>query len=363
MPRVPVSILVRAATSADRNVAEEAQLCIGRLLRRAQRDLDADRRARTVARQLAELAEALDAQQAMFSPADDAWVFSTTRKVLRLANRIPPRHAPLVAVQCDAILAKTAAREAAAGRHVEKDADDSDPARQASAHEEMPVASAQGSRPQLHSSTVPDLTGIGEPSATGSVEASAEISAEEFINDPWRSSWSHPIFRMMPAKPIHEPPREAPKSPTTPSPADETPPLDLPTASAPLAELDSRELLRRWLEAEGGEVFPLEDELTRRGFGRLSERLVVQLFSADSADRLALVDDVLTEPGIDARPWLILLSEDSDADVRLLAVTIMATSNDAALVEKAWQVSIRDEDSRIARLAGRLRERRSGTPR
>jgi hypothetical protein len=39
----------------------------------------------------------------------------------------------------------------------------------------------------------------------------------------------------------------------------------------------------------------------------------------------------------------------------------MATSNDAALVEKAWQVSIRDEDSRIAGLAGRLRERRAET--
>jgi hypothetical protein len=126
-----------------------------------------------------------------------------------------------------------------------------------------------------------------------------------------------------------------------------------------MAGVDSRELLRRWLSAEGSEVFPLEQELTRRGFGRLSERLVEQLFSADLEDRLALVDCVLTEPGVDPRPWLMLLSDDANADVRLLAVTIMATSNDAVLVEKAWQVSIRDRDSRIAALAGRLRERRT----
>jgi hypothetical protein len=38
----------------------------------------------------------------------------------------------------------------------------------------------------------------------------------------------------------------------------------------------------------------------------------------------------------------------------------MATSNDAELIEKAWQAAIRDRDPRIADLAGRLRERRAG---
>ena len=51
---------------------------------------------------------------------------------------------------------------------------------------------------------------------------------------------------------------------------------------------------------------------------------------------------------------------DPDADVRLFAVTLMATSNNASLMEKAWQVAIRDHDPRIADLAGRLRERREG---
>jgi hypothetical protein len=37
----------------------------------------------------------------------------------------------------------------------------------------------------------------------------------------------------------------------------------------------------------------------------------------------------------------------------------MATSDDAMLIEKAWHVSIRDRDPRIAGLAGRLRERRN----
>jgi hypothetical protein len=361
MPRAPLSILVSAVTSADRAVAEQAKLSISKLLRRAQRQIEAGHRESSVARQLAELAASLDAQQAKFSAADDAWVSSTTHKILRLANEVPPRHTPLVALQCDSILAKIASRQAVDLDIVKKVASGGQPADRVRAHDEMPVASAHGSRAQVHHSALPALTGVADPAATSSVEATAEISGEESLNVPWQDGWSHPMFRMMPAKPIQAPAAEEPTSPTTPSPVDEMPPVDLPAAGPPLAELDSRELLRRWIDAEGGDVFPLEDELTRRGFGRLSQRLVEQLFSTDSADRLALIDDVLTEPGIDARPWLMLLSEDSEADVRLLAVTIMATSNDAALVEKAWQVSIRDEDSRIAGLAGRLRERRAET--
>jgi hypothetical protein len=134
-------------------------------------------------------------------------------------------------------------------------------------------------------------------------------------------------------------------------------------ATGALADDDSRELLARWLVASGGDVFPLEEELTRRGFGRLSARLVRQLFSDDPAERLRLVDDILTQPGVDARPWLILLADDSAADVRLLAVTIMATSDDPTLIEKAWQVAIHDRDPRIASLASRLRDRRDSAQR
>jgi hypothetical protein len=154
------------------------------------------------------------------------------------------------------------------------------------------------------------------------------------------------------------PAEESGPDPLPSTPVPKSAPADVQAGEPPLADVGARELLRRWLDAEGSNIFPLEQELTRRGFGRLSERLVQQLFSPAAEDRFRLVDDVLTAPGVDARPWLVLLSEDADADVRLLAVTIMATSNDAALVDQAWEVSIRDGDPRIAGLAERLRARR-----
>ncbi|MEO7404606.1 MAG: hypothetical protein ABIU95_13140 [Burkholderiales bacterium] len=122
----------------------------------------------------------------------------------------------------------------------------------------------------------------------------------------------------------------------------------------------TRQLLSRWLASKGEETQFVAHDLATRGFKRLPKRLVEQCLSNNVDDRLHLVDDVLKEPGVDARPWLILLSDDESAEVRLMVVTIMATSDDKTLVEKAWQVAIRDRDPRIADMASRLRERRGG---
>ena len=56
MPHPPAAVLVAAATTADRRVASEAQQAIIRVLRRAQRQLEAGRGEWSVARQLSELA-------------------------------------------------------------------------------------------------------------------------------------------------------------------------------------------------------------------------------------------------------------------------------------------------------------------
>lgn len=104
MPRPPIAILVSAATSTDRQVAEEAQHSIDRLLRRAQRRIEAKRGMKSVARQLTELAESLAAEQTRFAPSDYVWLNNATHKIVLLSNRVPEQHAPLVARQCDAIL-------------------------------------------------------------------------------------------------------------------------------------------------------------------------------------------------------------------------------------------------------------------
>jgi hypothetical protein len=364
IPRPPVQILVAAATSADLEVAEEAKLSISKLLRQAQRQIQSEQRVGAVARQLADLAESLAAQKSVFSTADYSWLSSTTRKVLRLANQIQPRHAPLVAAHCDAVLAAIASNEALNREIVGTEPEDQESfigeeAMIDSGRQSLQAGFQSGGSTALGQGNGADATKPVHASVPARDAPPAEISARELIEAPWRASWSHPVFRMVPARPIITPPGE--DLPPAAAPMPEPPAKDSEAANSPLASIESRELLRRWVRAEGSTIYPLEQELTRRGFGRLSERLVQQLFSASPEDRLTLANSVLTEPGVDARPWLILLSEDSHADVRLAAVSIMATSNEAALVKQAWQVAIRDRDPRIAGLVERLRERQAST--
>jgi hypothetical protein len=126
---------------------------------------------------------------------------------------------------------------------------------------------------------------------------------------------------------------------------------------------NSRELLASWLTAKGNGQLALERELARRGLTPLSKEFVRPLLSDAIADRIQLVHNIMEVAGIDAKPWLTLLADDKEADVRLEAVTVMATSKDPELIEKAWQAALHDHDPRIASLAERLRDRHSGIQR
>jgi hypothetical protein len=189
-------------------------------------------------------------------------------------------------------------------------------------------------------------------------ESAAENPARETSNDgltldqlqlpiDLQPNWRTPIFNIPPTTPVETAAIDGESR------GDETSATSRDTPAA-----ETRVLFEQWLEATINDRPDIEEELVARGFVRPPMRLVKQYLSDDLATRLRIVDRVLTEPGVDARPWMMLLAEDEDPDVRLSAITAMATSDDKVLIEKAWQVAIRDRDPRIADLAGRLRERR-----
>jgi len=367
MPQPPVALLVCAAASSDRQVAEEAQLSINKLLLRLQRQIGNKRSLASASRQITALAQSLEERKHAFSSADYPWLANTTSRLLRLANRIPPPHSPAVAVLCDAILAAVMPSAASSATVVNHESDLASPTLGANvvsnARRDTHYATLQ-----VHSGSPLNKTVIREDDQTDqrpSIDPTPPPATDTSNLPRPDSAWYHPLLRILPATPIHPAPEGDRSRPTTPSVAKlvDEPIRHDSVGKGPYAHMDSRTLLHQWLQADGTAVLPIEQELTRRGFGRLTERLVRQLFTENCEERLRLVDDVLTEPGVDARPWLMLLAEDQNADVRLLAVTIMATSNDAALLEKAWQVSLHDRDPRVAGLAGRLRERREGLPR
>ncbi len=391
IPNPPLPVLVAAAASNEHETAGAAQVSIDRLLRRWQRDVESKKRYGTTASQLSELAKSLVETQAEFSDVDHAWLESTVRKTLRIANRFPPSRTPLVAVHCDAILTAIGAGrfparldelpgfddviaeksdgkalaqpESAPLPDAGEEASQNGNEKSQSANDVLTPYKSPSTESLLHSGddtagNLPDVARADDVHIQ--IDESAENGAPDSVSSRprffRRADGSPPIFRVLPAMPMNVLPKDGEAS-------DRVTPKPRPAAeggagasSDPLAGTDSRELLRTWLASANGDLQAIERELARRGFGKLSKILVTQFFSENPQDRIRLVDDVLAQPSGGSEAWLILLASDTDPDVRLFAVTFMATSNNAALVEKAWQAAIRDHDPRIADLAGRLRE-------
>jgi hypothetical protein len=342
MPHPPVSVLVAAAAVADRKVAYEAQQTITRLLRRAQQKIEAGRSAKSVSRQLTELARELADHRHVFPVADQAWLVSTTQRILHLANKMPRKHTPVVAANCDLILTSIpTATDNVAGADGPRDA----------AEQNSVTAAATADK---------NIKNANDPADK---VATPDAESTEAIIAPRRGDSSRPVIRMLPASPKNNRPQD-PTTPPTSSSHSAPPelPADVELIGKPLADAEVRALLEKWKNKGDGLTSLEKEQLKRRGFDRLPVNILQKLFSHPQ-DRLQLVDDVMREPGLNARPWLLLLADDPDADVRLAALTVMATSTDAALVEFAWQKVIHDRDPRVAALASRLRERRAASQR
>ena len=94
--------------------------------------------------------------------------------------------------------------------------------------------------------------------------------------------------------------------------------------------------------------------LKERGIGSEELSLASRLVAADAAERLELVDELKVLPARTARRWLRQLLTDKNADVRLKALTAMATTNDPELIGIAREVAVQDSDSRVTELAARI---------
>jgi hypothetical protein len=100
--------------------------------------------------------------------------------------------------------------------------------------------------------------------------------------------------------------------------------------------------------------------LTQRGLPREHLELAKQLADPDPAVRKSLVEILPRTAGLDARPWLLWLAHDDHPDVRLAAMSMLATSQDPNLCEQIERLARNDYDERIVALADRLLQRRTG---
>ena len=124
--------------------------------------------------------------------------------------------------------------------------------------------------------------------------------------------------------------------------------------TADLQRRSSNELLSRLARASFFEAGTIRAVLRERGFDDAELALMQRLVSPAAADRLRLVEDVSILPAASALRFLRLLLNDTNADVRLRALTALATTNAPNLSALARELALRDEDPRVSELASRL---------
>jgi len=121
-----------------------------------------------------------------------------------------------------------------------------------------------------------------------------------------------------------------------------------------LDELDDLEVMRQLHAVDRLRAHAARDELIRRGFDEFHLILAERLTDPDPAVRRELAEALPKLQGIDRGVWLMALAHDSDPDVRLAAVTIMATGGDANMTRWLRGIALEETDPRIQRQLQRM---------
>lgn len=131
-----------------------------------------------------------------------------------------------------------------------------------------------------------------------------------------------------------------------------------PGSAGQAANLGVDECFRRVHSARASEAREAEAELKRRGIDDRQMSIGRRLFDPDPLVRLALVRQLPEIPGIDASGWLLKMAADESGEVRLAAITLLATSNDPQILAEVEETARNDHDERVRRQAEVLARQR-----
>ena len=126
-----------------------------------------------------------------------------------------------------------------------------------------------------------------------------------------------------------------------------------------LRSVEPMELMRQLRSEDNDAAAQARTELIRRGFTEVDLELARRFCDPDPEVRKRLARSLPGLQSVDAAAWLLPLCRDSDAEVRMTAVTLMATTGDPGLLEQVESIARQDADPRIRDLADQIAEQRS----
>ena len=312
------------------------------------------------------LAAALADNIHRFGPAGKQWAERQTLQILLIAKTVPPDAAPTLLDDCSRVLAAvpprgprtrnpspaTSLRTPANSRPLPNPALKLDVLAVPSEHA---IRTAPGTAPHVDTQ---DPQG-GENKAAGTVDS---VPPQLLLPPPPSSvvtGWSRRSGSAPRAATSHGFSSSVPQTNENHQHADSAV-IDVPTPPemesqlTELRQVPSRQLLDRLAQAQYFQAEAVRAVLRERGFVDAEFELARRLTSSSAADRLQLIDDLSRLSAASARRWLRWLLEDANADVRLRALTAMATTRDPQLFDLARRLAVTDQDPRIAELASRI---------
>lgn len=306
---------------------------------------------------LVRLAEALAENSEQFGPVGRRWAESMMLKLIDLTEQVPPAQASIILDHSSTLLANIPPN----GPRQQS--------LESSVSQSVPQESAVAASPTI------DLHTLAVPS-----EAALARSTPP-ANQPPAQKAAPPVTQHKPATTPEPQPAKVDRNVTTlpwvssgksslsvevddpktqensTGLVDVPSPLETQQRIARMRGLSTRVLLEKLAHADRFMAGPIRHVLELRGVSRQEIELTATIFASDISRRLELVEQTAKLPAATARRILRLMLEDSHADVRLLALSTLATTDDPQLPALAKEITIRDKDPRVADLAEELMRR------
>lgn len=337
---VGVEPLVGLATSQRIDVASAAQQTVGRML--TSWEIAATERGdvKAFAEQAAALAAALDAHGDQFGAEGQRWANQLAGRLVVHSDQFPTAESWEILANCDHILSRPL----------------------------LPLAQPRTLTPAEPSAAAPvaAVPPIAAPVRVKQEPASAppaplKVSARpladlSFVEPPMPVA----VPRRLPEqtnnalRPQEEDLQQAASAPTTGPVIDVPSPQDVRINARAMREMSDQALVAKADESTSAEATAARQALRERGFSDGVLELTRQLESLSPRERRDALDRAAQLPPTDARKVLRWFVADEDAEVRLQALTILATTGDPKLAELARERAVEDADPRVAAFASEL---------
>jgi len=336
-----VEPLVGLAASQRIDVASAAQQTVSRML--TSWEIAATERGDVTAfaAQASVLAAALDAHGDHFGAEGQRWVNQLAGRLAVHSDQFPTAESWAILACCDRVLsrpllplAKPRAMATVEPPSVDSAATDAKPVATLAPVKPEPKPAPSAPR-TVSARPLADLSFVEPPMPVASVRRLSEQA-----NNLLRSR--------------EEDYQQAASAPTAGPVIDVPSPQDVRINARAMRELSDRALVTRADDGASAEAAAARQALRERGFSDGVLELTRQLEALSPRQRRDALERAAQLPPTDARKVLRWFVADEDAEVRLQALTILATTGDPKLGELARERAVEDVDPRVAAFASEL---------